>query len=125
MEHESDLTAESLWGDVAARLRGSLNEKTYGNWFAEVGAVRLDDETFVLAVPNDFTREWIESRFADLIRAVVRDATGGDRRLQLVVQPAPNSARKAAARRCQHRESTGIPSCGEPCGRVENPCKKP
>ena len=92
MEHESDLTAESLWGDVAARLRGSLNEKTYGNWFAEVGAVRLDEETFVLAVPNDFTREWIESRFADLIRAVVRDATGGDRPLQLVVQPAPASA---------------------------------
>ena len=96
MEHGSDLTAESLWGDVAARLRGSLNEKTYGNWFAEVGAVRLDDETFVLAVPNDFTREWIESRFADLIRAVVKDATGGDRRLQLVVQPPPDAPPVAA-----------------------------
>jgi chromosomal replication initiator protein len=91
VEHGSDLTAESLWGDVAARLRGSLNEKTYGNWFAEVGAVSLDDETFVLAVPNDFTREWIESRFADLIRAVVKDATGGDRRLQVVVQAPPDT----------------------------------
>ena len=96
MEHGSDLSAESLWGDVAARLRGSLNEKTYGNWFAEVGAVRLDDETFVLAVPNDFTREWIESRFADLIRAVVKDATGGDRRLQLVVQAPPDAPPAAA-----------------------------
>jgi chromosomal replication initiator protein len=92
VEPRNDLTAESLWGDVAARLRGSLNEKTYGNWFAEVHAVTLDDETFVLAVPNDFTREWIEGRFADLIRAVVRDATGGDRRLRLVVQPPPASA---------------------------------
>ena len=87
MEHPNDLTAESLWGDVAARLRGSLNEKTYRNWFNEVSAVGLDDDTFVLSVPNDFTREWIESRFADLIRAGVKDATGSDRRLEFVVRP--------------------------------------
>jgi chromosomal replication initiator protein len=91
VEQVNDLTADSLWGDVAARLRASLNEKTYGNWFGEVGAVRLDEETFVLAVPNDFTREWIESRFADLIRAVVRDATGSDRQLQFVVRIEPES----------------------------------
>jgi chromosomal replication initiator protein len=92
VEHGNDLTADTLWGDVAARLRASLNEKTYGNWFGEVGAVRLDDETFVLGVPNDFAREWIESRFADLIRAVVRDATGSDRRLQFVVRAEPDTA---------------------------------
>jgi chromosomal replication initiator protein len=87
VEHANDLTAETLWGDVAARLRGSLNEKTYRNWFSEVSAVELDADTFVLAVPNDFTRQWIEGRFADLIRAAVKDTTGGDRQLSLVVQP--------------------------------------
>jgi chromosomal replication initiator protein len=87
VEHTNDLTAESLWGDVAARLRGSLNEKTYRNWFNEVGAVDLDLDRFVLSVPNDFTREWIESRFADLIRAGVKDTTGSDRRLEFVVRP--------------------------------------
>jgi chromosomal replication initiator protein len=92
VDHGNDLTADNLWGDVAARLRASLNEKTYGNWFGEVGAVTLDEETFVLCVPNDFTREWIESRFADLIRAVVRDATGSDRRLRFVVQAQPAEA---------------------------------
>ena len=48
VDHPNDLTAESLWGDVAARLRGSLNEKTYRNWFNEVSAVGLDADTFVL-----------------------------------------------------------------------------
>jgi chromosomal replication initiator protein len=82
----NELTAESLWSDVSARLRGTLNEKTFRNWFGEVAAVRLDDETFVLAVPNDLTREWIEGRFADLIRAGVTDAAGSERRLELVVE---------------------------------------
>ncbi len=87
MDHPNDLTAESLWGDVAARLRGSLNEKTYRNWFNDVSAVELDADRFVLSVPNDFTREWIESRFADLIRAGLKDTTGSDRRLEFVVRP--------------------------------------
>ena len=45
VEHPNELTAESLWDDVAARLRGSLNEKTFRNWFSEVSAVGLDDDT--------------------------------------------------------------------------------
>src|SRR6185437_13491774 len=49
--------------------------------------VDLDDERFVLAVPNDFTREGIEGRFADLIRAGGTDAIGSERRLELVVRP--------------------------------------
>jgi len=99
VEDLNELTAESLWNDVSARLRGALNEKTFRNWFGEVGAIGLDDETFALAVPNDFTREWIEGRFAELIRAGIKDATGSERRLELVVQPpAPVAAPPAPPR---------------------------
>ena len=38
-----------------------------------------ENVTRSLAVPNNFTREWIEGHFLDLIRAAVRDASGGDR----------------------------------------------
>jgi chromosomal replication initiator protein len=90
VEHPDELTAASLWNEVSARLRGTLNEKTFRNWFGEVSAVDLDDERFILAVPNDFTREWIEGRFADLIRAGITDVVGSERRLELVVRaPAP------------------------------------
>jgi chromosomal replication initiator protein len=90
VEEPNELTAEHLWSDVSGRLRGALNEKTYRNWFSEVAAVNLDDETFVLSVPNDFTREWIEGRFAELIRAGIKDSTGSERRLEFVVQaPVP------------------------------------
>ena len=76
MEHPEELTAEALWSDVSARLRGTLNEKTFRNWFGEVSAVSLDDERFVLAVPTDLTREQIERRFAHLISAGVTDVVG-------------------------------------------------
>jgi chromosomal replication initiator protein len=92
VEHPIELTAEDLWDDVSSRLRGALNEKTFASWFAEVEALAADDDTFVLAVPNDFTREWIEGHFAELIRAAIKDATGAERRLQLTVHAPPAQA---------------------------------
>ena len=74
LKHPIEPTAESLWEDVAARLRGALNEKTFGNWFSEVVPVSVDDNLFVVGVPNDFTREWIEGHFVELMRAAMKDA---------------------------------------------------
>ena len=85
MEQPIELTAETLWTEVAGRLKGALNDSTYRTWFGEVEGWEVTDDTFVLAVPNDFTREWIEGHFLELIRAAVRDATGHQRRVQLTV----------------------------------------
>jgi chromosomal replication initiator protein len=86
-----------LWIDVSARLRGALNEKTFGNWFSDVSPMSVDGDDFVLGVPNDFTREWIEGHFAELIRAAIKDATGSERRLRLRVHAKPASSHAAAA----------------------------
>ena len=86
MERQIELTAESLWNDVSARLREALNDTTYSTWFGEVDGASLDDDTFAVAVPNDFTREWIEGHFLDLIRAAVKDASGKELRVQLRVE---------------------------------------
>jgi chromosomal replication initiator protein len=87
VEQSVELTAESLWGEVAGRLRGALNDTTYRTWFAGADGAELSDDTLVIAVPNDFTREWIEGHFLDLIRAIVRDATGHQlSRVQLTVR---------------------------------------
>src|SRR5258705_2342773 len=98
VERQIELTAESLWNDVSARLREALNDTTYSTWFGEVDGASLDDDTFAVAVPNDFTREWIEGHFLDLIRAAVKDASGKELRVQLRVeesaapQPQPSNA---------------------------------
>jgi chromosomal replication initiator protein len=80
-----ELTAETLWNEVAGRLKGALNETTYRTWFAEAEGAELSDDAFVLGVPNDFTREWIEGHFLGLIGAAVRDVTGQERRIALSV----------------------------------------
>jgi chromosomal replication initiator protein len=97
-----ELTADTLWSDVSARLREALNDTTFQTWFGEVSGAELEGDTFAVGVPNDFTREWIEGHFLDLIRAAVRDASAGDSagrelRVQLRVDEAPPPAAQPAA----------------------------
>jgi chromosomal replication initiator protein len=87
VEPQIELTAESLWGEVSSRLKEALNETTFRTWFGQVEGVDLSEDDFVVAVPNDFTREWIEGHFLGLIGAAVKDATGRERRIQLYIHP--------------------------------------
>jgi chromosomal replication initiator protein len=85
VNRQVELTAEGLWTEVASRLKGALNDTTYRTWFADADGLELTDDAFVVAVPNDFTREWIEAHFLGLIGAAVRDTTGQERRIHLSV----------------------------------------
>src|SRR5918911_447314 len=92
-----ELTAESLWNEVAGRLKGALNETTYRTWFGEAKGTDLSDDAFVVGVPNDFTREWIEGHFLGLISAAVRDVTGQQHRIALTVHEVPAKTAPAQA----------------------------
>ncbi len=109
VERQIELTAESLWNDVSARLREALNDTTYQTWFGEVAGTELEGDTFAVVVPNDFTREWIEGHFLDLIRAAVRDSGGDSLRVQL-------QRRGDTSARCRQRRAAAaaVPSAVRP-----------
>ena len=95
MEHAVEPTAERLWDDVSRRLRDTLNETTFATWFQAAAGGSLSDEAFLVIVPNDFTREWIESHFLGLLRAATRDSLGREVRVALSVAEAPEPAEPA------------------------------
>ncbi|MGZ4337288.1 MAG: chromosomal replication initiator protein DnaA [Gaiellaceae bacterium] len=89
MDSPAQTAAADLWEEVSQRLQDALNETTYQMWFAEVEARALTEDTFTLAVPNNFTREWIEAHVLDLLRATVRSVVGDDARVDLIVEELP------------------------------------
>ncbi|HEX5470106.1 MAG TPA: chromosomal replication initiator protein DnaA [Gaiellaceae bacterium] len=91
MQRPVELSAESLWTEVSARLRDALNESTFTTWFAETEPVELSGESFVLAVPNDFTRTWIEDHFLGLIQAAVRETLENELPVRLAVREVDRS----------------------------------
>jgi chromosomal replication initiator protein len=85
VEKPIELTAEGVWDEVSRRLREALNGNTFSTWFAEVEALEINDRELVLTVPNDFTRDWIDGHFLDVITAVV-DEVAGERSVRLAVR---------------------------------------
>jgi len=97
-----DPSGEAVWTEVAARLKESLNESTYQQWFTGAGAGGLTEDVFLVTVPNDFTREWIDGHYLSLIQAAVRDVLTEHRAVRLVVRELRQSVEepreRAAAR---------------------------
>ena len=91
MQRPVELSAESLWTEVTTRLRDALNESTFTTWFTDTEPIELSGERFVLAVPNDFTRTWIEDHFLDLIQAAIRETVGSERAVRLAVREVDQS----------------------------------
>jgi len=78
VEHPTEPTADGLWDAVAKRLRETLSETTYDTWFAHAEARSLANGRLVVTVPNDFTRDWIESHFQGFVSGAAREILGRD-----------------------------------------------
>jgi chromosomal replication initiator protein len=86
VEGQREPPAGDLWNDVADRLKEALNDTTYRTWFDQVAGGEVSAEAVFLTVPNDFTRDWIEAHFLGLVQAAVREFTGDERPVRLVVR---------------------------------------
>jgi chromosomal replication initiator protein len=68
--------ADVIWGRAAAKLRELISEGNFSAWFGRVRALNLSGDTFLLEAPNPFTKDWIESRYADQLRDALVHSTG-------------------------------------------------
>jgi chromosomal replication initiator protein len=85
VEHAAEPTADSLWDAIAGRLRETLSETIYDTWFAHAEPSSLDDSGLVVAVPNDFTRGWIESHFQNYVSTAARETAGKELQVSFAV----------------------------------------
>jgi chromosomal replication initiator protein len=74
-----------IWDEAKKHLRGSLNESAFQFWFDRTLPLGLDDGAFVIGVPNDFAREWIEKRFAAQVAEALGQVLGDAVEVRVVV----------------------------------------
>ena len=92
VEHATETSAEGLWNSIAGRLREILGDTIYDTWFPHAEPRSLSDGRLVVAVPNDFTRDWIESHFQGYVSGVVQETLGHDLAVSFAVAEKPKPA---------------------------------
>ena len=61
-----------LWPKIKDILREKLPEPAFRVWIEPLSA-EIKENTLVVLVPNDFTREWVEENYLDLLREAARE----------------------------------------------------
>jgi chromosomal replication initiator protein len=78
VERLTEPTADGLWNAIAGRLRETISETTYDTWFSHAEPKSLVNGRLEVAVPNDFTRDWIEGHFRGFVAGAARESSGED-----------------------------------------------
>src|SRR5438093_2420579 len=83
VEGPVQLSAETLWTEISARLKETLGDGPYAQWFSGANGT-LEDDAFVLSVRDDFTREWVEGHHRGFLEAAVSAALDEFRPVRIV-----------------------------------------
>jgi chromosomal replication initiator protein len=81
--------AEQIWTDVLDVIRSELNTPTFKTWFEHTSPVEVRDDYLVVAVQNEFAREWLESRYSGLLRSALLQVLGRELSVEFVVPSEP------------------------------------
>jgi len=70
-----DAQLKDIWDKTLNILRGELTEVSYNTWIKSCEPLSVSNDTIRLGVPNDFTKEIIESRYKDLVANAIKQVS--------------------------------------------------
>ena len=63
----------NTWDLIKRQLESRLSIDTYQNWVSKTEFSRIQDNKLCVAVPNEETRDWMDSEYAALVNSMLRD----------------------------------------------------
>jgi len=74
-----------IWQLTLEELSKDVNKPSFETWFKLTKPVSLDNRCLVIEVPNDFTKEWFETRFRQQIMNALKEVTTDDHRVNFII----------------------------------------
>ncbi|MCW2715904.1 MAG: dnaA, partial [Frankiales bacterium] len=84
-----DLTLDQVWAQAVAGLSDGSLSPQHRAWIALTRPLGLMEDTALLAAPNEFAKDVLDSRLRPVIAEALSNAYGRDIRVAVTVQPAP------------------------------------
>jgi len=83
-----NLQIAKVWQDVLRIIKSQLNAPTFKTWFSAIEPVELNQSHLVIAVPNDFARDWLAARYSSLISASLKEILGENIAVSFIIKSA-------------------------------------
>src|SRR5699024_2282437 len=59
-------------------MKSKISKPSYDTWLSQTDARIMDDKTLIVAVPNEFTKNWLDQRYTDIIDTLLYEITGNE-----------------------------------------------
>ncbi|MBU5594440.1 chromosomal replication initiator protein DnaA [Amphibacillus sp. MSJ-3] len=67
---------EELWASVLSHLKDKMAGESFETWFKNTKANEIIDDTLVVTAPNEFTRDWLERSYTELVSDTIFAVAG-------------------------------------------------
>lgn len=75
----------TLWDKVLDSLRSELKKPTFEVWVRSARPVTLSGNSLIIQVPNEFAKEWLESKYSGLLKETIKNILGRDVSISFIV----------------------------------------
>ena len=80
-----DKKLKEYWQKTLDILKAELSEPSFDTWLKNTKVVTKYENTFVIAVPNGFAKDWLESRYANLIKNTLQLVTSEELDIEFIL----------------------------------------
>ena len=78
---------EQLWQTCLADIEPQLSKANFTTWFKNTGISKEEDGTIYIAVPNEFVREWMITKYHKIILKTIVEHADYIRGIEFIIQP--------------------------------------
>ena len=79
---------EELWQVVLSEIELQISKPNFVTWLKNSRLVETQDGSVLIALPNHFAKEWVETKYHKLILGTVRNHDGSVRKIDYIVEGA-------------------------------------
>ena len=98
-----------IWNNTLAVIEAQLSKPSFETWLKATKPLAYYNDTLVVGVPNEFAKDWVESRYSTLLQETVNKVAGKEIQLKFIIpqgNESPTLAKKERANLEQtHRSS--------------------
>ncbi|WP_182201670.1 chromosomal replication initiator protein DnaA [Paraliobacillus salinarum] len=81
---------EELWTSTLATIKEKVSKPSYDTWLKNTSAESITEDTMIISAPNEFARDWLESRYTSLISDALFEVTGAKLKTKFVIPETEN-----------------------------------
>ena len=76
---------EQMWQSALGEIQVQLSRSNYITWIKGSRLVDRKEGTCYIAVPNNFTRQWIEEKYQKNLLGILRNLDGSVKRIEFLI----------------------------------------